>query len=80
MKFTRSLSDNDIDQGQGGGCAIEDAASLAVVLQKPVKLEQVPERLALYESIRMERANRLQDYSRIAGRDIGKDEQFDSKL
>lgn len=59
-------------QGQGGACAIEDAASLAVVLQKGVTPAEIPERLRLYEQIRMERANRLQEYSRIAGRDLGK--------
>ncbi|KAH7376644.1 hypothetical protein B0T11DRAFT_335786 [Plectosphaerella cucumerina] len=57
-------------QGQGGACAIEDAAALGVVLQRGVKPEEVPDRLALYQKIRMERANRLQEYSRLVGRDL----------
>ena len=67
-----------VDQGQGAGCAMEDAAALAVVLQRGVKAEEVPERLRLYEKIRMERANRVQEYSRLAGRDLG-DKKLDSK-
>lgn len=51
--------------------AIEDAASLAVVLRRGTSVEEVPERLKLYESFRYERANRIQEYSRVAGRDLG---------
>ncbi|KAF2195065.1 FAD-binding domain-containing protein, partial [Zopfia rhizophila CBS 207.26] len=58
-------------QGQGAGVAMEDAAALAVVLPRDTRLEDIPERLKLYESPRYERANRIQEYSRIAGRDIG---------
>ncbi|KEZ43308.1 hypothetical protein SAPIO_CDS4752 [Scedosporium apiospermum] len=60
------------DQGQGGACAIEDAASLGVVLQRGVRYENIPERLRLYQDIRMERAHQVQEYSRIAGLDLGK--------
>ncbi|KAF5657668.1 salicylate hydroxylase [Fusarium heterosporum] len=63
-------------QGQGAGVAIEDAASLAVVLPQGTITEQVPERLNLYQDIRYERANRIQEYSRQAGKDI-KDKNFD---
>ena len=56
---------------------MEDAAALAVVLQRGTKAEDVPERLRLYEKIRMERAHRIQEYSRLAGRDLG-DEKLDS--
>ncbi|KAF2966909.1 hypothetical protein GQX73_g6652 [Xylaria multiplex] len=58
-------------QGQGAACAIEDAAAIGVVLSKGVKPDEVPERLRLYGSIRQQRANRLQEYSRIAGQDLG---------
>ncbi|KAK4234683.1 hypothetical protein C8A03DRAFT_37519 [Achaetomium macrosporum] len=58
-------------QGQGAGCAIEDAAALAVVLQRGVTAQDVPERLQLYQKIRYERAHRIQEYSRVAGRDLG---------
>ncbi|PKS08463.1 hypothetical protein jhhlp_004846, partial [Lomentospora prolificans] len=57
-------------QGQGGGCAIEDAASLGVVLQRGVQPEEVPERLRLFENFRMERAHQVQQYSRLAGLDL----------
>lgn len=76
--FTNDL----LDQGQGAGCAIEDAASLAVVLRKGTDSNEVPGRLRLYQDIRIERANRLRNYSRNAGRDIvglGK-ENFNSEF
>lgn len=61
-------------QGQGAGIAMEDAASLAVVLPRDTQASDVAERLQLYESFRLQRAHRIQEYSRIAGRDLGKDE------
>lgn len=57
---------------------MEDAASLAVVLQRGTFPGDVPERLRLYEKIRMQRANRVQEYSRLAGRDLG-EKKLDSK-
>ena len=65
-------------QGQGGGCAIEDAASLAVVLPGDTPIDEIPDRLQLYEQIRRERAHRIQDFSRIAGSDLRADVKFDS--
>ncbi|KAK7899774.1 hypothetical protein LTR67_003519 [Exophiala xenobiotica] len=62
-------------QGQGAGCAIEDAAALSVVLERGLSSTEVPARLKLWESIRYERANRIQQYSRIAGRDMKSDEK-----
>ncbi|KAF2728095.1 FAD/NAD(P)-binding domain-containing protein [Polyplosphaeria fusca] len=58
-------------QGQGAGQAIEDGASLAVVLPLGSSVEEIPERLKLYEKCRYERASRIQEYSRIAGKDLG---------
>ena len=57
-------------QGQGGACAIEDAASLAVVFPLDTERTEIVERLKLYEKIRYDRANRLQEYSRISGLDM----------
>ncbi|KAM3065714.1 hypothetical protein ACMFMG_011417 [Clarireedia jacksonii] len=57
-------------QGQGAGVAIEDAAALAVVLPLGTKAEEVSERLNLYEKIRKDRADRIQEYSRVAGADL----------
>ncbi|KKK11821.1 FAD binding domain protein [Aspergillus rambellii] len=56
-------------QGQGAGVAIEDAASLAVVLPLGTPVEEVPLRLQLYDQIRHQRASRIQEFSRLAGRD-----------
>lgn len=64
-------------QGQGGGQAIEDAATLAVVFPVDTKKEEIKERLQLYETIRKERADRIQEYSRIAGSDRTEDNHQD---
>ncbi|KAL1894197.1 hypothetical protein Sste5346_005983 [Sporothrix stenoceras] len=61
-------------QGQGAGVAMEDAASLAVVLPNDTQPAEISERLQLYEKFRYTRANRIQEYSRLAGRDIGQDD------
>lgn len=66
-------------QGQGGGCAIEDAASLAVMLPPGTQPEEVRERLKIYEKTRYERANRIQEYSRVAGSDLKDNVKLDSK-
>ncbi|RYN88806.1 hypothetical protein AA0120_g7163 [Alternaria tenuissima] len=58
-------------QGQGAGQAIEDAASLAVMLPLGTPLDSIPARLKLYEKCRYERASAIQEYSRLAGKDLG---------
>jgi 2-polyprenyl-6-methoxyphenol hydroxylase-like FAD-dependent oxidoreductase len=58
---------------------MEDAVSLSVVLQRGTQPDEVPERLRLYETFRMERAHRVQEYSRLAGRDLGGEKALDSK-
>jgi 2-polyprenyl-6-methoxyphenol hydroxylase-like FAD-dependent oxidoreductase len=60
-----------LDQGQGAGQAIEDAASLAVVLPLGTPLSSIPSRLKLYEKCRYERASKIQEFSRLAGKDAG---------
>lgn len=65
-------------QGQGGACAIEDAASIAVLFPRDTPRDELEERLALYEEIRYKRANRLQEYSRLAGADVNDKVQVDS--
>lgn len=67
-------------QGQGAGVAMEDAASLSVVLPKGTKPEEVADRLKLYEQIRMERAHRIQHFSRLIGQDLDQWEKFDSEF
>ena len=59
---------------------MEDAAALAVVLGPGTSPEEVPERLKLYEKIRYNRANQIQEFSRQAGKDfIDGKPQIDSK-
>lgn len=48
---------------------MEDGAALAVVLPKGTSPEDVPERLRLYQQIRLTRAHAIQEYSRQAGKD-----------
>ncbi|KAL4889915.1 hypothetical protein BDV59DRAFT_210032 [Aspergillus ambiguus] len=64
-------------QGQGAGVAIEDAASLSVVLPWGTPLNEVPERLQLYHEIRYERASQIQQFSRVLGEDRIDQKQID---
>lgn len=66
-------------QGQGAGIAIEDAAALAVVLERGLAREEVPERLKLWGNIRYERANKIQQYSRLPGQNIEDGVKLNSK-
>ncbi|KZM19796.1 Salicylate 1-monooxygenase [Ascochyta rabiei] len=65
-------------QGQGAAQAIEDAASLAVMLQRGTSLSAIPDRLKLYQKCRFERASYIQEISRIAGNDLGSGPPLDS--
>ncbi|RSL65425.1 hypothetical protein CEP54_004220 [Fusarium duplospermum] len=56
-------------QGQGANQAIEDAATMMVVLPYGTCPADVPERLKLYERIRYDRAHKIQSDSRLAGSD-----------
>ncbi|KAI8632762.1 FAD/NAD(P)-binding domain-containing protein [Xylariaceae sp. FL1651] len=56
-------------QGQGGGMAIEDAGSLCALFPSETPKSEIHDRLTLYESIRDERAHKVQEYTRIAGAD-----------
>lgn len=76
----QDLSNLSIDQGQGAAVAIEDGVSLSVVLPFGTKPEEIHERLELYESCRYERAHRVQEVTRIAGRDRGEPGHVDSKF
>ncbi|KAJ9611856.1 hypothetical protein H2204_015133 [Knufia peltigerae] len=57
-------------QGQGAAMAMEDAVALSVVLEPGLACQEIPERLKLYNSIRYERACKVQEVTRIAGQDI----------
>lgn len=73
------FSNPSLDQGQGGAVAIEDAVALTVVLPLGTKPSDVPERLKLYEQFRYERANKIQEYTRVAGRDRTEPGSVDSE-
>lgn len=66
-------------QGQGGGQAIEDAAALAVVLPLGTRPDEVAERLHVYQTCRYERAHRIQEYTRQAGKCLSEEGKIDSK-
>ncbi|KAF5570588.1 3-hydroxybenzoate 6-hydroxylase 1 [Fusarium phyllophilum] len=65
-------------QGQGGGIAIEDAASLVALLPYGTTADDIPSRLSLYEKIRDERAHMVQLFTRQAGEDL--DEETRAKF
>ncbi|KAJ5686708.1 hypothetical protein N7536_009327 [Penicillium majusculum] len=52
-------------RGEGAAQAIEDAVSLGVLFPYGTTVDEVPERLALYQKCRKERATRIQVASRI---------------
>lgn len=58
-------------QGQGGGQAIEDAVALGALLPLGTTRHDIPERLTLYNECRYERAHKIQDFTRTAGKDAG---------
>ncbi|QKD58183.2 uncharacterized protein FOBCDRAFT_242480 [Fusarium oxysporum Fo47] len=62
-------------QGQGGGIAIEDAASLVALFPLGTTANDVPSRLALYEKIRDERAHTVQTFTRQAGEDLNEEKR-----
>lgn len=67
-------------QGQGGGVAMEDAAALSVVLPLGTDPSEVAERLKVYETCRYERAHKIQEYTRVAGRCLEEEGKVDSKF
>ena len=65
---------------QGGSMAIEDAVALSTMLSK-CGASEVPARLELYNKARYERASRIQEYTRLAGKDsLGQDQESTHNL
>ena len=60
--------DSDIDQGQGGGQAIEDAGALSVVFSELMSKDCIHDRLRIYQEVRKNRAASIQVLSN-AGQD-----------
>ncbi len=58
-----------------GGIAIEDSASLCVLFPRGTPKDEIPERLALYEKIRMTRAHKIQQFTRLTGADLDDEER-----
>ncbi|KAK4226208.1 putative salicylate hydroxylase [Podospora fimiseda] len=52
-------------QGQGGAQGIEDGCALSIAPQRVVTVEEIPQRLALYEKIRRNRAAAMQILSNV---------------
>ena len=57
------------DMGQGGAMAIEDAVSIATLIPPGTTVEDIPERLRLYEIARKSRVEKVLEYTRMNGRD-----------
>lgn len=55
-----------LDQGQGGGQAIEDGTALGELFTKNTRVEHVPALLDLYQKVRYERAMTVLQLSRDA--------------
>ncbi|CAG9982947.1 unnamed protein product [Clonostachys byssicola] len=55
--------------------AMEDAASIVALLPRGTSKDDIPERLALYQSIRDERAHHIQASTRRSGQDLGEEEK-----
>ncbi|KAF4980023.1 hypothetical protein FZEAL_3885 [Fusarium zealandicum] len=67
-------------QGQGGGIAIEDAASLCALLPRGTTKDDIAERLSLYEKLRDERAHKVQAFTRLAGKDLNDENRGDFNI
>jgi salicylate hydroxylase len=55
-----------VDQGQGGGQAIEDGGALGALLSHIKSIEEIPQRLLLFEKVRKNRASAMQMFSNAA--------------
>lgn len=53
--------------GQGGGQSIEDGAALGILFPLGARSESVEARLKVYQHVRKERAETVQDFSRKLG-------------
>lgn len=48
---------------------MEDAASLCALLPRGTTVDDIPDRLELYQKVRDERAHKIQEFTRLAGAD-----------
>lgn len=69
-----------LDQAQGAAQAIEDAACLATVLPRGTPPDEIPERLELLYMFRAQRTAKVQEYSRLMGRDWIDDKAMDREF
>jgi 2-polyprenyl-6-methoxyphenol hydroxylase-like FAD-dependent oxidoreductase len=55
----------NLDQGQGGGMAIEDGAALGVLLSNIISKDEIPARLQLFQELRIERVSAMVIFSSV---------------
>ncbi len=55
----------DIDQGQGGGMAVEDGAALGALFSNLYSKKEIPDRLKLFQDLRLDRVSALQVISSV---------------
>ncbi|KAL1641007.1 hypothetical protein SLS58_006449 [Diplodia intermedia] len=67
--YARRMLTGDTDMGQGAAQAVEDAAALGACLPAGTPAADVPQRLRVWEQCRKERADWVQEVTRIRGRD-----------
>jgi salicylate hydroxylase len=65
---------------QGGAQALEDAATMAVLLGRGTIAAEVPDRLQLYFDIRHERVEWVQDFARESEKDSHQDPPVEPKM
>ena len=53
------------DQGQGGGMAIEDGAALGVLFSNLPSKDEISNRLALFQRLRLDRVSAMQVFSSV---------------
>ena len=54
-----------LDQGQGGGMAIEDGAALGVLLSNIKSKDEIPARLQLFQELRIDRVSAMVIFSSV---------------
>jgi salicylate hydroxylase len=75
---TFAIPNNETDQGQGGGQAIEDGGALGALFSHVKSIEEIPVRLKLFEEVRRNRASAMQMFSN-AGQDQAEKVEKDAR-
>ncbi len=59
LEFWADANSASLDQGQGGGMAIEDGGALGVLLSKIRPKDEIPARLQLFQQLRIDRVSAM---------------------